>query len=73
MFIDMERCNMNYSVTCENKVKVACAGNFPGGPGVKTLHFHCQGPRFGLFQVKELRSYVPKKEKEKLILDTILF
>ena len=44
---------------------MACAGNFPGGPVVKTLHFHCQGPGFGVFQVRELRTHMQKKKKKK--------
>ena len=51
---------------------MARAGNFPHAPVVKTLYFHCQGPGFGVFQVRELRYHMPKKER-KVILDIILF
>ena len=32
----------------------ATVGEFPSGPRVRALHFHCRGPRF-----RELRSHKP--------------
>ena len=36
--------DMNYKIKC--KIKSNNIWDFPGGPVVKTLHFHCRGHRF---------------------------
>ena len=50
------------------KRRVRRAGDFPGGPVVKTLHFHCRGHGSNPL-VGELRSHMPsgvtKKKKGK--------
>ena len=53
---------------CELKEKKK-SWDFPGGPGVKTLHLHCRERAFGSL-VRELRSlhgmcYGPQKKKKK--------
>ena len=45
-------------------------GNFPGGPEVKTLHFHCREHRTDpSWETKMLQAAWPKKQKRQAITD----
>ena len=59
------------------KRRVRRAGGFPGGPVVKTLHFHCRGHGSNPL-VGELRSHMPsgvtkKKAKIKISVSDRLY
>ena len=39
-------------------------GEFPGGPGVRTWHFHCWGPGFEGTRILQAQQYGQKKKKK---------
>ena len=43
---------MTYSALCQDRMtssyKSMLFGDFPGGPGVKTVHFPSRGPKFNV-------------------------
>ena len=45
------------------------SGNFPGGPEVKTLHFHCREDRTDpRWDTKMLQAAWPKKKEKAIML-----